>query len=91
MLLADRQGALEAFRSALAVDEGAGDAHASLALAHFMNGDTQHARAHLESAEKIDANDETTRMARMVLAGEADSAGRDALLKQVLSQWSPRA
>jgi Flp pilus assembly protein TadD len=91
MLVDDRAGALDALRSALAVDDQAADVHASLALLLFVNGEGDNARSHLERAEKIDATDETTRMARTLLAGDTDMAGRNRLLRELLAQWSPRA
>lgn len=90
LLLGETEPALEALRRCVAEDEASAEAHAALALAMALSGDTAGARACVEQAEVLDAQDEVAALARACLAGDPRSPNLQPALQRLLAQWRPR-
>jgi tetratricopeptide (TPR) repeat protein len=91
LLLADRNGALAAFRSGLACDPDYAESHAALALSLWLCGEKEEADRHLQAADRLDPECAIGRQARALIAGEqGDPAMLDALTRRVLAQWRCR-
>ena len=90
ILLGDRNGAMAAFAAALARDEDSAQGQATQAIAHIFAGEREAGARHLARAERIDPEDGTTVLARVLMAGHLADGDPQDVARRLLSQWRPR-
>jgi tetratricopeptide (TPR) repeat protein len=90
LLQGDRRGALEALRQALARDAESAETHGALGLVLAMEGETAQARQHVDTADRLDPQNDAGRYAHSLLAAEGDNARAvEAVTRDILERSGP--